>query len=29
VLALYDSMVEDVEYSATPEASKLFSEGGQ
>lgn len=26
VLALYDNMVEDVEYSATPEASKLFAE---
>ncbi|POM70997.1 Mss51 like protein [Phytophthora palmivora] len=26
VLTLYDSMVEDIEYSATPEASKLFSE---
>ncbi|KAG2830931.1 hypothetical protein PC129_g3091 [Phytophthora cactorum] len=26
VLALYDSMIEDVEYSATPDASKLFAE---
>ncbi|OWZ24534.1 Mrna processing protein [Phytophthora megakarya] len=26
VLTLYDAMVEDVAYSATPEASKLFSE---
>ncbi|KAE8912015.1 hypothetical protein PF005_g2802 [Phytophthora fragariae] len=26
VLALYDSMVEDVDYSATPEASQLFTQ---